>query len=302
MRIGVDLLGGETPPEEIAEGVFEAKRQYPYAHTFLLYGLKAPTLPTGVEFEKVQEAIEMDDNPLVAIRKKKDASMVRGIHDLKNGRIDAFLSTGNTGALIALSALFLTKISGIGRPSLIATLPTALGTTAIVDVGGSSLLSASHLLQCADLGVHYLQKKRNISLPRVGLLNIGTESMKGTPDHQRVYQELQAHQKGFVFVGNIEGKECFGGLVDLVVTDGFTGNVFLKTAEGASHFLIQELIKGLSAEEARKMAPLFDRFSKKFSQQAYPGAQVLGVEELVVKCHGHTTKETVCTALIDIIQ
>ncbi|MDB2613966.1 hypothetical protein N9Y92_02270 [Chlamydiales bacterium] len=306
MRIGVDLLGSDTAPHQIYQGILDAEERLGKGMHFHPYGTESLQESLfhnpAFHFELVEEAILMDDNPLTAIRRKKNSSIYRGIQDLKSGKIDVFISCGNTGALVALATIQLDLLPGISRAGLLATLPTANGYTHVIDVGGSTSMNKEHLIQFTRLGVDHLRQKKGIKIPRVALLNIGTESLKGTPEHQRLYQHLKEHQEGFVFLGNTEGKQVFSGDIDLVVTDGFTGNIFLKTAEGASHFLVKELERKLTLEENRLLSPHFKRFSTQFSQSAYPGAYLLGLKQALIKCHGNTTSETIKNAIIDVCE
>lgn len=306
MKIGIDLLGSDTSPQTLYDGVLQVLQEIQEKVTFYLYGTEGlfKTLPhhPALVFELCDNAIEIDENPLSAIRMKKNSTLVRGINDLKAGTINALISCGNTGALIALATIKLDLLPGIDRPALMATLPTQKGYTYVVDVGGNSAMNREHLIQFTKLGVAHLKKHLGIPHPRVALLNIGTESLKGTPEHQRLFDHLKTHQEGFEFVGNTEGRQVFSGDIDLVVTDGFTGNVFLKTAEGAAHFLIQELQNQLSKEENLLLTPHFKRFGERFSQNVYPGALVLGLKQHLVKCHGSTTSGTIKNALLEVIK
>jgi len=231
------------------------------------------------------EVIEMGDAPLTAIRTKKDASLVHGIQALKNGQLDAFVSLGNTGALVACATLTLPHLPGIDRPALLATLPTLQSPVAVLDVGGSVHVKADHFVAFAALGAAYQRRMHGIARPRVGLLNIGEESEKGTAKHRAAYALLQQPHADFTFVGNIEGRDVFRGVVDVLVTDGFTGNVFLKTAEGAAAFILDSLHASLAE------LPAFQAARRQVDYAQYPGAVLCGVEGIVIKCHGCSSPE-----------
>ena len=305
MKIGIDLLGSDTSPATLYQGVLESLDEVRGKVQFHLYGtedlFESLFQSPSCVYHTVQEAIEMDDNPLVAIRKKKDSSLVVGINHLKQEKIDTFLSCGNTGAIIALATIKLDLLPGIDRPALMAIIPTQKGYTYVVDVGGNASINTGHLLQFTKLGVSHLKNQRGIAHPKVALLNIGTESLKGTKEHQQLFHALKEQQDGFQFLGNTEGKQVFSGDVDLIVTDGFTGNVFLKTAEGAAYFLISELQKQLPKGESQKLQLYFEKFSERFSQNFYPGALVLGLKQQLVKCHGHTTAGTIKNAILELV-
>jgi len=274
-------MGGETPPQELFQAVLEAARQLGPSSSFVVFATEPVlfSLPSSlpqIRFHSISEVITMGDSPLEAIRHKKKSSLIIGLKLLKKRVIHAFVSTGNTGALIAASSLILHRQPGIKWAALLAEVPTLGGITAVLDVGGSVLCKADHLVQFAHLGIEYMRKVHRLDHPRVGLLNIGIESKKGTREHQLAYQMLQGEH----FVGNIEGKEVFQGKVDILVTDGFTGNVLLKSVEGLSAFMMKHLSQqGIEAPQLQK----------KFDPEEYSGALIVGVKGVVVKCHGSST-------------
>jgi phosphate acyltransferase len=240
-----------------------------------------------VLFHPCTEVITMQDHPLHSIRMKKNASMVRGLNLLKDEKVEAFLSCGNTGALIAGSALFLPLKPGVERPALLARLLKKNGDLFVLDVGGNLEVNVEQIEQNALMGIDHLLSlgKKQISM---GLLNIGSESLKGTllvrESYQRLFDRFKGDQE-IDFVGNIEGRDPFDSDLDLLVTDGFTGNVFLKTAEGATSMLIQAL------EEKGIHLPLAIKHS--FDYRSFGGALVCGVEGIVIKCHGNATAQHV---------
>lgn len=273
-------MGGETSPHDLYLGVVQAAQHLGPAYTFAVFA--TPEVAQGlaphhqIRFHSAPETITMGDPPLEAIRHKKKSSLITGIKFLKRKGIHAFVSTGNTGALIAASSLILHRQQGVRKAALLAELPTLGGITAVLDVGGNVQCKAEDLLQFARLGTEYMRTMHKILEPRIGLLNIGVESKKGTSEHQRAYQLLQGEH----FVGNVEGKEIFQGKVDILVTDGFTGNVLLKSVEGVSAFILKNLSQnGTAAPELKK----------KFDPEEYSGALVVGVKGIVVKCHGSSS-------------
>lgn len=309
LQIGVDLTGGDSSPQLLFEAVLQAADiiQSPFS-TLVVFAtpnfideIKAcpdwneriDQAAVNLQFHAVDEVIAMKDDPLLAIRRKKGSSLVVGMNLLKNGKLDAFVSTGNTGALITSAVLTLPSLPGIYRPALLAMLPTAKGPVAVIDVGGNVACKADNLMQFAYMGAAYQRCFHQIALPRVGLLNIGVESKKGTTELKEVYHRLQQHSKEHAinFIGNIEGREVFQGEVDVLVTDGFTGNVFLKTSEGISSFIIDHL-KGTIDKAA---LPDLQRL---FSYDEYPGAVLCGVEGVVIKCHGLTSTKGMFNAIL----
>ena len=205
--------------------------------------------------------------------------------------MDGLVSAGNTGALIAGATLSLPLLPGIKRPALLATLPTEQGHVAIVDVGGNVSCKAYHLVQFAQLGAAYQRCCKGIEQPRVGLLNIGVESKKGTSEVRQAYQLLQTQAgfRGMQFVGNIEGREVFHGAVDVIVTDGFTGNILLKASEGASFFILQKVRQALINHFPEKVEAMFHDLHHQFDYEEYSGAIICGVDCVAVKCHGQTS-------------
>ncbi len=286
MHIGIDLMGSDCSPAELFKAVQQIVVDFPKIH-FKLFAtqtaLQSIKLQAGshIDFCISQDSIEMQDDPLFAFRKKKQSSLILGFKHLKKKLIDAFVTAGNTGAIITASTLTLPLLPGIKRPALLAVLPTEKGRIVIIDVGGSVACKAFHLIQFAQLGVAF-QRCQGIEFPKIGLLNIGTESKKGTRELREAYQILQQMDinKEMIFAGNIEGRDIFKGNVDVIVTDGFTGNILLKTTEGVSSFILNKL-KG--------MIP--DPSSSFFDIHHYEGAIVCGIERVVVKCHGQTSVE-----------
>lgn len=308
MQIGVDLTGGDNSPQLLFEAVLQAAEKIQSASVTLVVFATPATIeeikarrdwseklaqsPMQVRFHPVTDVIAMQDDPLLAIRRKKDSSLVIGTRLLKDGDLDAFISSGNTGALIASTALTLSPLPGIQRPALLAMLPTAKGSVAVIDVGGNVSYKASNLVQFAYMGAAYQRCFHQIPLPKVGLLNIGVESKKGTSELREAYNKLQQRPKDHLidFIGNVEGREVFQGGLDVLVTDGFTGNVFLKTSEGISSFIIDHL-KGFIDKAA------LPHLQRQFSYDEYPGAVVCGVEGIVIKCHGLTSAKGMLNAI-----
>jgi len=242
---------------------------------------------------EVREVIHMQDPPLFAIRRKKNSSLSIAMRFLKEGKIDALVSTGNTGALVTGAQIYLPLFKGIRRSALMAVLPTKKSLLVVLDVGANITCTTQRVVQIAQMGLAY-QKSRGMSHPRLGLLNIGTEKTKGHEEIRKTYQRLHAlslSDKNFIFVGNIEGKEIFSGNIDVLVTDGFTGNVFLKTAEGISSFILDMLHENrviLSLSQ-----PLFDRLERGLHLAKYPGAILCGVEGIIMKCRGDANPEAI---------
>lgn len=255
-------------------------------------------LPSQVAFHEVDEFIAMDDNPLLSVRQKKNSSLVVAMRLLKQKKLDAFVSAGNTGALIAAAALFMPMLPNVKRPALLAVLPTLGGPLTVIDVGGNVTSKASHLVQFAKLGASHHCRITKQANARVGLLNIGVESKKGTAELRRAYAALKSDfeaglSPGIDFVGNVEARDVFGGSLDVLVTDGFTGNVLLKTSEGVSSFIF-DYIRQHSPEPLKESANALQSI---FNHAEYPGAIVCGIKGIVVKCHGSATDISLFNAI-----
>lgn len=296
-------MGGEESPQLLFRSVLEASKQFSFSDK--LFAIASPEVinelaPLVASFERgkvisfipAEEVISMDEMPLLAIRRKKRSSLALGISLLKDESLDAFITTGNTGALVALSVIELPLLPNVERPALLATVPSCKGHVAVLDVGANiQQCSYKNLIRSAWMGIAYQRYYYGIDLPRVGLLNIGVEAGKGTKQLQLAYQKMKEYAslypKKFSFLGNIEGREVFQGKVDVLVTDGFTGNVFLKTSEGVSEFIVKRLMENFAEKEegtGKKLANLV----RDLDYAVYPGAILCGVSGVVVKCHGYS--------------
>ncbi len=298
--VGIDLMGCEAHPVDIARGIGDIFSESPLPLKLAFFG------PTNILDQiaphplitlfPAQEVIFMHDDPLLAIRQKKNSSLCVGMNMLKNGTIDALISAGNTGALIAAATLSLPKLPGIDRPALLSLLPTKNLPVAVLDVGANPSVKTHYLVQYAAIGLAF-QKCRGIEYPTVGLLNIGIEAEKGTPELRNAYKALEqlnlSDSTRKTFIGNIEGRDVFNGNVDVLVTDGFTGNVFLKTAEGIASFILQEI----EAYASDSLIPHLPVLRKRLHYAEYPGAIVSGVEGLVIKCHGDGSPSAFCESI-----
>jgi phosphate acyltransferase len=294
-KIGVDIMGSDNAPLALVDA------------------LKELHLPSGVElilictpkFQKEaypfqvvpsSEVIEMDEDPLAALRKKKNASVYVGMRLLKEKKIDAFVSAGNTGALVSCAKMILSTLPGISRPCLLALMPTKKNPVAVLDVGANIEVKAAQLVQFAQIGSVY-QQARGIRNPSIGILNIGSEALKGTQERREAYSILKKN-KSLLFAGNIEGKSAFDGEVDVLVTDGFTGNIFLKTAEGIASLILDRLHAHIPTTEIRKLAPILDDLQKHLYYAEYRGALLAGVRGIVIKCHGYSTPRAFATGVL----
>lgn len=306
MKIAVDAMGGDHAPQAIVEGVMLAKKDFPELE-FILYGKEAEikkyvTDDKNITIVHTDEKIESDDEPVRSIRRKKQASMVLAAHAVKNGEADALFSAGNTGALLAAGLLVVGRIKKIERPGLMSTLPTfgpdSTNGFDFIDMGANADNKPEHIVTYAVLGTYYAKNVRNINNPKVGLLNNGEEASKGSEMTKEVYERLSEEQ-GINFVGNIEARDLFDGKVDVVVTDGFTGNAVLKSIEGTAGILMSQLKESILASGVKgKMGALLLKDSlkglkSKMDYSNHGGAVLFGLRAPVVKTHGSADKTAV---------
>lgn len=301
LLIGVDLMGSDNAPSIL----INALQELPLPSHVQLLLIGSP------EFEKngstflycaAKETIDMEEAPLAAIRQKKESSLCIGMRLLKEGKIHALVSAGNTGALVTAAKVILGTVAGILRPALLALMPTKKAPIAVLDVGANLEAKTAHLVQFALMGIAY-QKARGIQLPSVGMLNIGTEPLKGTSELRIAYQKLQTWENPtFRFMGNIEGKNVFDGEVDVLITDGFTGNVFLKTAEGIASLILDQLHEAISLKEMKKLSPQLDDLQRRLHYAEYPGALLAGVRGIVIKCHGYSTPKGFTKGVLEAVR
>lgn len=292
MRIGVDLMGADSAPLALFQGVLSAAAQI--SSSLVVYLTKDvqrsfPAKHSSIKYVVVDDFISMDEAPVAAVRTKPKSSLVIGLCALAKGDIDAFVTCGNTGAVVAGSVLFLKKFPKILRPGLVATLPSKKGPVVVIDVGGSPTAKARHLMQFSTLGIAYHTAMYGTQKPSVGLLNIGSESKKGSEEVRIAYQQLANMHGPWTFSGNVEGRDLYSGDVDVVVTDGFTGNILLKTAEGTAAFVF-DMIKD------KKVS--MDASCEKFCEEQQSGALLCGIEGTIIKVHGNASAQSLHQAIV----
>lgn len=264
-----------------------------------LLGIGTPDLAKNatIPFFSAPDYISMGDNPISAVKKKKGASMIAALRLLKQGKIHALISAGNTGALVLGSKIVLSTLPGIHRPAFLSMMPTKKGPVAVLDLGATIQCKASHLVQFAYLASAYLLAK-GVKKPKIGLLNIGEEPIKGTSELRQAYLRLNTlTDPPFKFLGNIEGKSVFEGDADALITDGFTGNVFLKTAEGIANLILDRIHTNLSNETIRSIGSELSDLKKHLHYAEFPGALLIGVKGIVIKCHGYSTPTAFINAI-----
>ncbi|MBK6560793.1 MAG: phosphate acyltransferase PlsX [Dehalococcoidia bacterium] len=305
-RIVVDAMGGDNAPGEIVAGALMAAGGL--GVDLILVGRKAAI---EAELEGAQaknlkiidaaDVIEMDEHPTEAVKNKPESSINVGMRMVKSGQADAFVTAGNTGASMAAAMLTLGRIKGIGRPALATIFPTGEGRlTMLLDVGANADCRPIHLLQFAYMGAAYMERMFKVQNPKVGLLSIGEEDSKGNQLTVEVNQALRASRLNFM--GNVEGKDLTRGVCDVAVMDGFTGNVVLKTAEGMAELLLGEIRKAVELTPWNRAAGLIlmselRKVKRRLDYAEYGGAQLVGVEGIVVIGHGRSNARAVFSAI-----
>lgn len=307
MKIIIDAMGGDSAPGSQVEGAAAASLEM--KPEIILCGDaerinsilgRCRADMSKIEVVHCSEKIENDDDPIRSVRRKTDASLTVAMKMLAEGRGDAVVSAGNTGAIIAASAFTLKKPDGILRPALAPILPSDKGPFTLLDAGANSVCTPENIYQFAVMGSYYMKHVMGMKNPRVALVNIGAEERKGTPVTKVAYKILKNSELNFV--GNIEARQIPYGNADVVVTDGFTGNVILKLYEGLGKYFSGELKGMLMKNTITKLAALMlgggiSAFKKKMDYKEYGGAPLLGVNGTVIKAHGSSDTKAVISAL-----
>lgn len=302
MKIIVDAMGGDRAPEEIVRGALDAAREYGTQIVLVGQGARilrllkdqgVPDLPPGVAIADAPDVVGMEDNPAGVVKDKPDSSLVRAVRMLAEEGGDAVVSAGSTGALLAASTLFVKRIKGVRRAALAPFLPARKGNPLLIDCGANVECTPEYLLQFAFMGSIYAQKQMSVARPRVGLLNIGTEETKGAPLQREAYALLKkAGQDGRIhFVGNIESRGVAFGEADVIVADGYSGNILLKTMEGVGMFFAAMLKDMFMRRAGSKVAALLVKkdlaaFRKTLDYSETGGTPLLGLNRPVIKAHG----------------
>ena len=303
MKIILDAMGGDNAPEAPVLGAIEAVKAYGAQITLVGRGEAILAvlgkhgindLPEGVEIANADDVVDMHDDPASVIHKRKNSSMIVGLKLLADGQGDAFVSAGSTGALLTGATLLVKRVKGIRRAAMAPAMPTKTGGKVIIcDCGANAECTTEFLLQFGLVGSAYAQKSLHLENPRVGLLNIGTEDSKGTPLQREAYALLQqAAEQGLInFVGNVEARGVPLGEVDVVVCDGFSGNVLLKSIEGTAMFMGSQLKKIFKSSLMTKIGYLLcksgvQEMVKLMDYREIGGTQFLGIKKPVIKAHG----------------
>ena len=298
--LAIDIMGGDFGPKTTLEGVAIASEAYPNVK-FILFGdkkkseneLKKVVNLKNFEFVHTSESIRSTDEPVNALRKLKKSSMRLGINSVKLNECDGLVSAGNTGALMAISKFVLKTIKAIDRPAIAALMPTMKGQTVILDLGANVECSSENLVQFAIMGDMFSRSVLGIKRPKLGLLNVGSEQIKGNTVVKKTFDDLKKMNSKINFFGFVEGNDINKGVVDVIVTDGFSGNIALKTAEGVAELIFTFLKNAYASSLISKVGyllskPAINRFKTRIDPRKYNGAVLLGLNGIVVKSHGGT--------------
>jgi glycerol-3-phosphate acyltransferase PlsX len=309
LTIALDAMGGDHGPEVIVPAALDSAAAHPQLSLILVGDepvLKQHLRGAGERFgnriavRHASETVEMHELPSKALRNKKDSSMRVAINLVKEGTASACVSAGNTGALMAIARFVLKTIPGIDRPAIIGTVPTKAGHTHVLDLGANVDCSAEHLYQFAVMGYELVRAVEDKDQPRIGLLNIGEEEIKGNEQVKQAARLLSDSHLNFI--GYVEGDDLYSGKVDIVVTDGFVGNVALKTSEGLAKMIGQSIKDEFDKNFFTKLAglvalPVLKAFKKRYDPRRYNGASLLGLRGIVIKSHGNADRLSFANAV-----
>lgn len=312
-KVALDAMGGDHAPGEIVKGAVEAVQKRKDIEVFLVGQEELIQKELSqyaydenqIKIINATEVIETAEPPVMAIRKKKDSSMVVAMKMVKNGEADAFVSAGNSGAVLVGGQLIVGRIKGIDRPPLAPLIPTAKGVSLLIDCGANVDARSSHLVQFAKMGSIYMEHVMGIKNPRVAIVNIGAEEEKGNTLVKETFPLLKAC-KDINFIGSIEAREIPHGMADVIVCEAFVGNVILKLYEGVGAVLIQKIKKGMLSTLRSKIGallvkPALKETLKSFDASEYGGAPLLGLNGLVVKTHGSSKAGEVSNSIIQCV-
>ena len=310
MKIAIDAMGGDFAPEATVDGAIQAARVARGRYEIILVGdearirrelakYSADKLP--IRIYHASETIGMEESPTSALRAKKDSSIVVGSQLLKKGVAEAVVSAGNTGAFMASSLLTLGRLPGVNRPGLGSFIPTEKGMCIVIDVGANSDCKPLNLLQFAVMGSVYVENIFDIKNPKIGLLNIGEEAAKGNELAREAHKILKKSDR-LNFIGNVEGRDIFRGTAEVVVCDGFVGNIVLKFAESVVGMFTKTLKKNVGRNipanlGALLMKPAFRKIKKIMDYQEYGGVPLLGLNKVCIVCHGRSTPKAIRNAV-----
>ena len=306
IKVALDAMGGDRAPSQIIKGAIEAVNQLD-VHVILVgddsvIKQHIDEDHPNISIVHARESILMDESPLQAYRKKKDSSIHVGLHLVKDKKADAFLSAGNTGAVMSCSLFILGRIPGVDRPALASMIPTKKGNALMLDMGSTVDSKPIHLEQYAVMGHFFSSQVLHVNKPKVGIINIGEEEEKGNQLVQETFSLLKEN-KTLNFVGNLEGKDILFHKADVIVCDGFVGNTLLKFGEGLVEFILSEIKNGilngsiLSKLGGMLLKPVFKKIKKRIDYEEYGGAPLLGINGVSLVAHGKSKEKAIYNAI-----
>ena len=312
MRIGVDVMGGDNAPQAILEGVSIALELLDVDDSLVLFGDKGVIekglaelgcADTRLEIIATSESVTMDESPVEAVRTKLDSSLVvlcrEASRKAEHTQLDVVISAGNTGAFVAAAQMHMRRLPSVARPGIAAVIPAFSGPVTFIDVGANIEPKPHHLYQYGVMGTVYASHILGIESPRVGLLNVGGEEQKGTDDMKRA-RDLMRDCDSINFIGFVEGRAVFDGAADVVVSDGVTGNVTIKLAEGLSGGIIKKIaaeVHAVDPQLAEQFKPVIKQLYKEYDYHEYGGAPLMGVNGVCLICHGSSEGRTIANAI-----
>ena len=315
ITIAIDCMGGDLGPSVMIPSACEALAKYPYL-SLILVGppdrIEPELISLGNRFgdriivKSASQIIDMSEKPSTVLRKKKDSSMAVALFTVAEGEAQACVSAGNTGALMALSRHILKMIPGVSRPAITSSLPTELGSTRLIDLGANVDCSAKQLYEFALMGSAMVSAIENNDKPKVGLLNIGSEAIKGNEQTKEAAELLE--QSAYLnYIGYVEGNDVYQGVADIIVCDGFVGNVLLKGSEGVARLLISRLQKEFERNYLTKLLsaivmPVLKAFGRRINPDQYNGASFIGLQGIVIKSHGAANQHATLAAIEEAIR
>ena len=311
MRIALDAMGGDFAPQATVEGAYLYQKETKRRNKLVLVGDEEKISrelssfkdikESGISVVHASENIGMNESPTDALKHKKDSSIMVGLKLHKKGDVDAFVSAGNTGAQMAATLINLGRINGVHRPAIGSFIPSEKGVTLLIDVGANSECKPLNLLQFGIMGRIFVEHIYRGGTPSIGLLNIGEEEKKGNELSQAAYKLMKNDLPGFV--GNVEGRDILKGKVDIVVCDGFVGNIILKFAESVMGVLSKSLKRNIGTNlftnlGALLVKPAFSELRKNYDYEEYGGVPLLGVNGISIICHGSSSAKAIKNALM----
>ncbi len=318
MKIIIDAMGGDNAPGEIVKGALRAASELDVQIVLVGKGdaiLEAmrqngvDNLPKGVEIAHADDVVEMHDDPTSVVKKRKDSSMIMGLRMVAEGKGDGFITAGSTGACITAATLIVKRVRGVRRAALTPLIPTTAGKCVLIDCGANAECTPEYLLQFACMGSFYAKKALGIENPRVGLLNNGAEESKGLPLQKATYKLLTAlHEQGIIhFVGNVEGRDVPLGGCDVVVADGYAGNILLKTIEGTAKFMSSLMKEMFTKNAISKVGALCCKsgladIKKLMDYRETGGTILLGINKPVIKAHGSSDALAIFSSVKQAVQ